>query len=216
VPGGDAALLVQVGEAGRVGRAVVHAGLGDHPLAARLVPDHEHRPSVQEVVQAVGGDLVGVAAAPRGGQVDGGQQPQGGRLLAGLHRGPPAGPAPEAGQQAGDEQQHDGGHLLPRVDAQRLVGGGEEVVVGQGRRQRGREPGGAAADRGGQRDHDDVHDHHVLEPGGLAQRPEDDADHHAGHEAGHGPEGALAVDLGVPAGHRAHLLGLLRCASCRR
>jgi hypothetical protein len=204
VPGGDAALLVQMRESGQLGQAVVLTGLGDHPLAARLMPDDEHRSRLQQLVQALGGDPVGVPAAPRRGQVDGGQQPQGGCLLAGLHRRPAAGAAPEAGEQAGHEQQHDGGHLLPRVDPQRLVGRGEEVVVGEGGRQRGGEPGHPAPDRGGQRHHDHVDDHDVLQPRRLPQRPEHDAHHHAGREPGDGPEGALTVDLGVSACHRPH------------
>jgi hypothetical protein len=111
VPGGDAALLVQVRQRGQVGQAVVVAGVGHHPLAARLAPGHEHRPRLRQLVQALDGDPVGVAAAPRRGQ----------------------------------------------------VGRGEEVGVGQRGRQRGRQPGHAAADRGGQRHHDDVDDHHVLQ-----------------------------------------------------
>jgi hypothetical protein len=121
VTGGDAALLVEMRQAAKV---QVAAGLADrshHQVALRPLPHHLHGPGVQQVAQPFGGDHVG--------------------LLAGLDPGPAGGPAAEAGHQAGQEQQAHRGQLLGRVDAQGLVGGGEEPGVGEGSRQRRRQPG---------------------------------------------------------------------------
>jgi hypothetical protein len=90
------------------------------------------------------------------------QQADGVALFARLRAGAAARPPAEAGQQAAREQKDDSDDLAARVDPQRVIGRGEEEVVGEGRRQGGHEPCGAAADGGGDGDHRKVDDDHVL------------------------------------------------------
>ena len=198
MPWRDAAFVVQVGQRLQIQRRPSLADVHGHREAGRAAMEDADATGAQQPLQALGGDPVD-GATGRGGLGDPVQQPDGVGVGLGSRRRPAAHPAADADHHAGGDQQGHGDDLGQRVDDQRVVGRGEEEVIGQGGRDRGYDAGRPAADRGRDHDHQQVEDDDVLQPDGALERFDQQPDEQAGDKGADGPPDACSVEARSPA-----------------
>src|SRR5215211_5864667 len=162
MPNGNAAFPIQMGQRLQIEHLLGVADVHSDGEAGRAAAQDADAAGAQQPLEALGRDPVD-GTAGGGGLGDPVQEVDGVGVGLGSGRRPPAHPAADADHDAGGDQQGHGDDLGQRVNDQRVVGGGQEVVVGQGGRDRGHDAGGSAADGGCGHDHEQVEDDDILQ-----------------------------------------------------
>jgi hypothetical protein len=126
---------IEMGEVADVEWRLGLSDVNDHDLTVWIATADHDPAGVQEPVDAFGGETVDALTDGHraGDRVEETMIPPWGLHFDGL---PPAGSPGKGRHEAGAEQQRDRDHLGDRVDPQRVVGGGQEEVLGQGGRER--------------------------------------------------------------------------------